>query len=846
MAVHGSVFRFRRCLLAAVIAGCGVGGLPVLAQDQRSGALEEVVVTAQRREESLQETPISITAFTAGTLQDMGVHDVTGIAEAAPNLQINETPGATASTGIYIRGVGISDAAIIFDPKVGMYLDGVYISKAIGSIFDVVELERIEVLRGPQGTLFGRNTTGGAINMTSRKPTGEFDARAKASVGNDGYYRYGFSTNLPEAYKLSAQLSGDVSSYDGWADNNYNGPSLSPGVNKLKGDPSSYDTWAYRLALRWRPHDSVTVDYDFDRNHRTAVASPFQLTGIGTSITTNGLNPVQVPFTYLGGPLFQQMAANVGDPQKRRDDFMLDGETEEHTDITAHTAIGEWQAAENLTLKYIFSYRFTDNGNTGNDLDGGVYYAPDLWYGSVPAGAFPPNGSAANFVQATAFEGMTPKNQIDARSHEVQALGKALDEKLTYTAGLYYSEETTQQDNPQTYSLPLENLLAIPQMAPMRGLYQAYGYCPTGVCIGTQRLPIPLASADPGIPGYVDFRYGQDASSWAAYAQATYSLTEALDLTFGLRYTEDEKDAWLQQQNIDADPNTPGTQFGRIKANDNWNNTSYMANASYQITDDLNAYLKYSTGYNAGGYNPRAANVTAFQTPFDEETVEVWELGLKSEWLDQRLRINASVFTNDYQDIQVNQFISGASGASSVVVNAGSGTYRGFELELVAVPVDGLTLDAAYGYLDAKYNDYDVQDPGNPGQKVDISDITKVAYVPDNSVTAGVQYDFQPFSFGALSVRVDGSYRSKIYFHPYDNAITPADSYSLLNARVSLNDIKLDALGRDGALRVSLWGKNLTDEEYRNFGIDFGALGFAGNRFGMPRTYGLDLVYDMK
>ena len=176
-------------------------------------------------------------------------------------------------------------------------------------------------------------------------------------------------------------------------------------------------------------------------------------------------------------------------------------------------------------------------------------------------------------------------------------------------------------------------------------------------------------------------------------------------------------------------------------------------------------------------------------------------------------------------------------------MNAGKGTYQGVEFELTVVPVDGLTMDLTYGYLDAEFDEYMALNPATD-QLEDISDFTTVSQAPENTGALGVQYDFEPFSFGQLSARVDVSYRDEMVFHPYQNLYDSADDRTLVDARLSLNEIPL---GDDnGTLRISAWGKNLTDEEYRAWGIDFGALGFAGDTYGDPLSYGLDLVYQMK
>ncbi|MBK6276711.1 MAG: TonB-dependent receptor plug domain-containing protein [Gammaproteobacteria bacterium] len=443
---HASGFRFQRSVLALMIAAAGSSAVPAAAQGGRASTLEEVVVTAQRREESLQDTPISITAFTPDRIADLGIHNVTDIGEFAPNISIAKQPGSNVSLAIYIRGVGSAESSVVNDPKVGVYVDGVYVSKAVGGVFDVVDLERVEVLRGPQGTLFGRNTTGGAVNITTKKPTGEFGLKANGTVGNYDSQRYGLRIDLPEYYNVAANLSVNHFQTDGWADNRYDGAGISSLQSDIEDTVASEDNWAYRLALRWRPLDSVTVDYAFDRTDNEGVPSPFQLTGVRTELF-NGFTRRPFPFATLGGSLYQQMAAQVGDPDDRKKNLTLDNSTLEWTDIDGHTVNAAWEVNDALTFKYIFGYRYTDNGNTGSDTDGGTYYARDLFYGVLRGN----NGE----IQSPGFSGVTSKNHVDAKTHELQFIGNLFDERLFYTGGLYYFDETTQQDNPQTFSLPI-------------------------------------------------------------------------------------------------------------------------------------------------------------------------------------------------------------------------------------------------------------------------------------------------------------------------------------------------------------------------------------------------------
>ena len=210
--------------------------------------------------------------------------------------------------------------------------------------------------------------------------------------------------------------------------------------------------------------------------------------------------------------------------------------------------------------------------------------------------------------------------------------------------------------------------------------------------------------------------------------------------------------------------------------------------------------------------------------------------------MDRRLRVNAALFYNDYTDIQVTQFEAGSGGASSSIVNAGEATYQGLELEITALVTDNLLMEFSYGYLDAEYDEYVARNPVTD-QEEDISDVTTPTRAPENSGSLGLQYDFTPFSWGALSARVDVLYTDGYVFHPFQNQFDAAEDRTVVDARMTLQDI---GLGQIGNLRLSGWVKNATDEEYREWGIDFASLGWAGATYGRPRTYGIDLVYEFR
>ncbi len=795
--------------------------------------LEEVYVSAERGQEAaLQDTPIAVTALTSDQIQEMGVYDITDLGSFAPNTNIQKQPSSNSNMSIFIRGVGSGETSLLVDPKTSFYLDGVYMSKTIGGVFDIVDLERIEVLRGPQGTLFGRNSSGGAINVTTAKPSGELYARVGATVGNDGLERYQASVDLPQMFDmLSVRLNGALQEYDGWADNDFRGgPVEVNGRNyKREQDLGSEDNEAYRIALRLQPTDNLTLDYAYDRTDNTGVPTPFQVVKVKDSIY-NGFTDSPFPFTFLGGELYQQMAATVGNPDDRREDYELDSVTEEWLEVDGHTFQINLDL-DTLSLKYTFGDRETKSGYGSTDLDGGNYSAPDLFYGDFTGTVVPGTPIAKPGFIAAIDEGF-----IEMTSHEFQAIGSAFNERLQYTAGLYYYEEEVYQSNPQSFSLPIIFLAGADPL--LAGLYQSFGYCDEQLnCTGSQRLPLPFPDpgADPNGNGYVDFQYGQDAESWAAYTQVTFSVTDALDITGGIRYTEDEKDAFLFNESLNH-----VTIDDKLTGSQKWDNFSYLLRANYRLTDDVNLYGSVSTGYNAGGFNARAASVSGWESTVDEETVLTYEIGVKSEWLDNRLRANAAIFYNDYDDIQLAVFEAGSGGASSRLVNAGRATYQGVELEVLALLTDGLTMSFTYGYLDAEFDEYLARNP-DTNQIEDISGISTVTRAPENTASLFLDYVCDPTDFGTFSASVGAVYTDDMVWHPFQNQFDATDDRTLVQARVSLSDINL---GDSGALRVSAWGKNLTDEEYREWGIDFGSLGFAGNVYGQPRTYGLDVVYE--
>lgn len=771
--------------------------MPATAQvaDKRSASIEEVIVTARKIEESLQDTPVSVAAFSSADLEQLGASEARDVANFTPNLRMQKQSGSQDNYAMAIRGVSSGETALTIDPTVGVYIDGVYLARTTGLAFDIVDLKRIEVLRGPQGTLFGRNTIGGALNIITEKPTGEFAYKLALGVGTRGYDRVVTSIDTPELGPVAVKFSYMKNTKERDLTSLYNGKKL--------GDSAGE---AFRLAARWRASDTVAVDYIYDKSDRENNANTQQLSHVRPIYADpNG--------AFYGGRYYEQAAASASEDRLDVLPLTNTDPAETNSDIDGHSLIVEWDINENLLLKSISNVREWNSAARGTDFGSfpveSMGDVIDLRSGTpvlVPAGTLVPIFSALrdNFHR-----------QI---TQEFQFTGKLLDERLSYAAGLYLFHEEATEDNPQQFVLPtafIANAL-------------------TG-------LPLPpLAAAASATWLGAPFAYELENESQAVYGQFTYNIFTDFDVTLGLRYTRDQKESTLQN-NLDG-----ASSAVRVTSDDEWSNLSPSFSLDYRWSDQLSTYFRVANGYRSGGYNVRAQTSSAFTTPFDPEEITSYELGLKSDLLDRRLRLNMSVFRMDYTDRQIAQFEAGSGGASSVIVNAGESITQGLEIESVFIPTPGLRVIANYGYLDVEYVEF-ISGPVDPvtgfsaGENRDVSDeVTDNLYAPKHSAALALEYQLAPWDFGQLTLRIEATYVDSLSFHPQLNLFDQTDAYTLFNARATLADIPMGA----GTFKVAAWGKNLADKEYREFGIDFGLLGFAVNNYGELRSAGIDLVYE--
>lgn len=715
---------FTRLALASAIATAGTTGHHAFAE---APSLEEVVVTAQKREESLQETPIAISAFDQQQLEELRVTDLTDLKGYVPSLSIAPFAATRAAPVIFIRGMGNIDVQTTKDGAVGIYLDGVVMGRASGLAADVADLERIEVLRGPQGTLYGRNTTAGAINYITAKPTDELGIRQQISAGNYDYWQTRTSLNIPFTSNFFGKVTYMKSKINGWVEN------LNPAPDQIDWNQDNKE--AANAALRWEVTDNFTIDYGFDYSDMEYGNGYYQI---------------------MEGPLAPQPA---GERQDKAPTLM--GLTPSNTRVKGHNLTLTWDIG-NLTLRSITGYRELQDSLNQNYID--------------------------FFVQ----DNMVDQNQW---SQEFQAIGAAFDGGLEYVAGLYYFKEEADE-------------------------YQDTFFPPP-----------------PSLDGNDIWSVNAESESKAAYGQAKWTpriLESRLSFTLGARYTADERDATkVFVQNLPLSITPDGTT---VEGSKSFNNTSGTFIVDYAFTDNINSYFKYATGYRAGGFNTRSPANT-FGEGFDPEDVQSFELGLKTDLANRRVRLNAAVYHNKYTDLQVDQVLP--IPVFTETVNAGEATIQGAELEMTALITRGLTANIFYAYIDAEYGEYNlsVRDPltGEVIETRDFADEKKVPYAPEHQATGSLEYAFPRTNHGQYSLRVDYVWQDEFWSGP--NLNTRNDSYGIWNARAQLVDIPLKA----GSLRLGLWGKNLADEEYTIITSD---LGFVSSQFGMPRTYGVDFIYD--
>lgn len=831
---------FKPKSMAIAISVCLSSGLPGFAIAQSAGALEEVVVTAQKREESLQDTPISITALGSSAIEKRSITNTGDLMGEIPGVAGFESPGSKGTVGLTIRGMASgAPQNLSVDPAIGIYLDGVFVGKNVGSAVDVAELERIEVLRGPQGTLYGRNSTGGAVNFISRKPSGEFGVRAIGALGDYNYRSLKLNIDSSAIGEVGEGL-GQIAFTAGYQTRLRDGfqTNDSPGGD----DFNDLDRQAWRLAAKWDLTNNFSADYIYDRSELDESNALEQIVGFNPldaagnvgridalrGLLGNARTWAATPGTdpRIGDRWIPSLERTIADYQAasdqgpgRVDRGGADHSPSTNTEVEGHALTLTWNV-DDITLKSITAYRemesyvFGDLEDIDSRLDsngvgsyndllhltlGGLYGATGGFDPGIPQLPFDSLWGAVDTIGA--YHGsQDTDNYYDQFSQELQLVGST--ERLEYVLGLYYFEDDAEYSRRAIFVAPLS-----------------------------------------GAPNQ---NYALSTEAKAVFGQVSWNPTwvdERLTFTLGLRYTEEDK-------NVDWDflgYSTPFAAVPRMTAAnaESFDNISGNFTVAFQANDDINAFLRYGTGYRSGGFNGED-----FDTPaFFEETVEQLELGLKSTWWDGRLRVNGSLYTYIWEDIQLANTDSSDGVASTRILNAGEADRWGGELEIQVAPVDDLVVGISYAYINGDFDEYtDVC--GTVGPCVDGVEAAVRPYSPSNQLNVSADYLFAKTRYGDVTgfVRVnwqDQWAENALWSGNIDGQAVAypsgvMDERTVVGARLSLENIKVG----DATMRVTLFGENLTDDDYPVYSINFGALGIITEQYGAPRTWGVELDYE--
>lgn len=770
----------RVCALLSTSVGALTLGAPAFAQDDSdTGKTDVIVVTAQYREQNLQDTPLSITAISSEMLQARNQDSLIQVAYQAPNV-ILSSMSSTFGTGIgaQIRGVGQFDFNPALEPAVGIYIDDVYYASLVGANMDLLDLERVEILRGPQGTLAGRNTEGGAIRLISKKPNGDGGGYVSAGYGAFNAVDVRASADFGLTDDLAVRISGVHKEADGYIKRIDYGcaiPGNPEGIEPTIGNDNcvvdrlgSVNYTGLRTQVQWEPTDrlAVTIIGDYTSSNETAgaditsvAANPnflcgryctyadFRLTGPAVDLTTGAM---QAPDTFPS-------------PRRIYNGWGVSGKL-------------VYEFSDNFQFESITAYR-EYNTKFGTDDD----FSPQL------------------LLQA----GGSNELNFNFFSQEVRLNGTLADGLAEFTIGGFYHDQ-------KTVYFTLQDIRYV------------FGPGTSWQFLGDDPV---------------------NADSKAVFGTLILHPTESLNITGGIRYTDEHKDyTFVRSQITGAKPAFLTGPLDGLNIPYDGSKVDYRASIDYRFSEALLAYATVSTGFKGGGVSPRPFNAgQALNGAFSPETVTNYEIGFKSDLADNRLRLNVAGFISKYKNIQLPLYDCsfanpGDFGPCGMIKNAGDATFKGVEAEVLIVPTEGFQIDASGSWLDSKYDS--VLPAAGGGSIIFPGDSATNA--PEWKFSAGVQNEFElGGEKGTLTPRFDIAYVDERYVGPalgYDYYLP---DYLLGNARVTWRN-------PDGDLSIALGVTNLFDKYYTTWRFD-SVVAFSGNAqdaVGRPREWMLTVRKD--
>lgn len=771
MQIKGTTFTYcaaRTAFIAVIALVASLIGLPTttagaLAQDAASTDagqeyIEVVYSTARKRVEPLQDTPVASTVLSGQALELRFFNDLKTMEFPAPNVNIARVSGFSNAVSLSIRGISNADIDSSIDPPVAIFVDGVYLARPVASSLDLFDVEAIEILRGPQGTLFGRNTTAGAIQVRTQRPTDEFGIKGRVTVGKFGRLDIRAAVNVPVVEdKFAARLAFQSQNMDGYYTSAITG-----------GDLGGENIIAVRPTFQFTPSDSFDLTIIGEYHSNKSEMTP----------QSNASQSFQFLCLLFG---------ECGTPFKSGDEYLvrLSPQHKIDAEIWGVTVEANWDVGPG-TITSVSNYRETDE--------------------FIPTEV---DSTDANMFFTTRD---TPHKQY---SSELRFASTEWD-KINVVTGIYYfHQEYELTRNTWVFSDP---------------------------AVGT-----PLVSIT-----------GQDHDSFSVFAEGDYDVTEKLTIIVGGRWSWERKDFFQQ-------PFFPGTAGTLVDVDPvSWNNFGPKAGLEYHWNDDLMSYFTWSRGFKSGGFNGRCGQAITCNRNYDPETVDGFEVGVKGDFLDNRLRVNLAMFWNSYTDLQRTVIVplpGAANPQETVTDNAATADIRGIELELTAVPLDGLQIDVGLGILDAEYGSFcaDLNGAAN-SPTVPTSECGAVVVAGDNdgdgileylvdedlsadslsrapkfNISIGLNYEFDVGNSGSVIVNGRWSHTSKQFLNTGNRSLRTATD--LVDASIGFVDI-------DGRYRVTLFGRNLTKALYLNHETLVAAL-LDTRGVNAPRRWGVEIAFDL-
>lgn len=754
-------------------------GTQVYAQTE---GIEVIEVTAQKRVQNIQQVPIAINAFSAEQIDKLGAQSIDGLGGATPGMESNNVE--VTQPNYTIRGIKTNDFGIGSDPAVAVYVDGVYIGRGGSAQLNFNDIQRVEILKGPQGTLFGRNAVAGAIHVITKQPEGELGANFRLSMGNYGKVKAQGMLNIPLDDNLFLRTSALVNDMDGYID-------AADG-----GDLGAQNNKSFRSSLLWEANSATQViwrgEFDVTDNDGSPAAS--------TLSSISAADPYGAHATDI-------------DAREKRNLLGLSMQVDHELSWASLTSITAWREfdSENLreedgsdNRRFFFATRnqeenkqFSQEFRLTSNSQG-----PLSWVTGV------------NYAWEDAEQ-----------THNVILTGSTVDTFMLLSAGMTPDMVTQVDEGTGIAGFMLTNFSDdLSLLSMMSGL-------------DVMTLAGWIAAENIRKPWLEQTQNTGDYQSYSLYGDMTYALTDSLDLTLGARYTYDTKDfsifsAYRNEISIPID-GVDGIPTGlaffdqfdpKQEQDDSWSKLTPRVVLDYQASRDLLLYLSLTEGFKAGGFNS-----LGFDPAFEPEEVWNYEFGFKSSWLSQRLRINGSAFYWDYTDLQVLK-LSGPDGEIPTYnIRNADAEGQGFELEMQWQVSDALTLTANYGYLDTEYTRYALF----PGETDDLTG-RPLSSMPKNKAFFAIDYSW-PVSSGELDLRWDYRWVDDRLDRSGDDETRDIEGYGISNMRLSY-------LTANGQWQFALYANNLFDEEYllRNGGQG-SAIGSPVTRRGMPRTYGVEV-----